>query len=270
MYRIGEFARIGQVSVKTLRFYDEIGLLRPAWTDPQTGYRYYLAAQVVDLNRILALKDLGLALDEVVRVSQGGFPADRLRELLVSKRAEAERQMEDARTRVDRIDAVLSRIDRDESPSRYAVATKFVGSRLVVSLREEIAGFDDLGGLFAEVESHTRRHRARSTRGALFHGCVGTKLDCEALAFVGGAVPETDRLRVYELPAVEVASVVYAGPLEGAGEAYEALDAWVRASEHQLAGTCLELYLGGTTFGTESVVEIQFPLRDPAATDDVH
>ena len=118
MYRIGDFAKLGQVSVKTLRFYDEIGLLRPAWTDPQSGYRYYLAAQAADLHRILALKDLGLSLAEVVAISRGEVAADRLRELLDARRREAERAVDDARSRLDRIDASLARLDRDEAPPR--------------------------------------------------------------------------------------------------------------------------------------------------------
>jgi DNA-binding transcriptional MerR regulator len=270
MHRIGEFARLGQVSIKTLRFYDEIGLLRPAWTDPRSGYRYYLAEQVADLNQILALKNLGMSLEEVVAISRDSLPAERLRELLLAKRIEAERYLLDARARIARIDASIARIDRDEAPSRFAFVTKYVGSRLVVSLRDEVASFDHLVERIDEVEHHTRQHRAQSTRGALFHGCAGSALDCEALAFVAGAVPQTDRLRVYELPAVEVASVVYAGPIEGAGDAYEALGAWVRDNRLELAGSCLELYLGGHATGTDSVVEIQFPVRACADAKNVH
>ena len=64
MVSIGEFARLGGVSVRTLRHYDEIGLLRPAQVDPVTGYRGYLASQLGQLNRILALKELGLSLTQ--------------------------------------------------------------------------------------------------------------------------------------------------------------------------------------------------------------
>ena len=60
MFGIGDFARHGRVSVRMLRHYDAIGLLRPAHVDPGTGYRYYRAGQLADLNRIVALKDLGL------------------------------------------------------------------------------------------------------------------------------------------------------------------------------------------------------------------
>ena len=59
MLAIGDFTRLGRVSVRMLRHYDAIGLLRPAHVDPTTGYRSYRAAQLAELNRIVAFKDLG-------------------------------------------------------------------------------------------------------------------------------------------------------------------------------------------------------------------
>jgi MerR HTH family regulatory protein len=61
MFRIGEFSQVARVSGRLLRYYDSIGLLHPVRIDPQTGYRYYSASQLPRLNRILALKELGLA-----------------------------------------------------------------------------------------------------------------------------------------------------------------------------------------------------------------
>jgi DNA-binding transcriptional MerR regulator len=71
MFNIGEFSRLGGVSVRTLRHYDEIGLLRPATVDPDTGYRGYSADQLGQLNRIMALKELGLSLTQARRLLDG-------------------------------------------------------------------------------------------------------------------------------------------------------------------------------------------------------
>lgn len=65
MFSIGEFARHGRISVRMLRHYDSIGLLRPAHVEAASGYRFYEAAQLSDLNRIVALKDLGFTLEQV-------------------------------------------------------------------------------------------------------------------------------------------------------------------------------------------------------------
>ncbi len=77
MFKIGDFSKLSLVSVKTLRYYDELGLLKPARVDEFTGYRYYSASQMPRLNRILALKDLGLSLEQV------GNPAGYVTEIQV-------------------------------------------------------------------------------------------------------------------------------------------------------------------------------------------
>jgi len=65
MLKIGDFARLGQVSVRMLRNYDELGLLTPAHIDQWTSYRSYTADQLARLNRIVALKGLGFSLEAV-------------------------------------------------------------------------------------------------------------------------------------------------------------------------------------------------------------
>src|SRR5262245_24704386 len=68
VFKIGDFSRIARVSCRLLRYYDEIGLLKPGSIERDTGYRYYSASQLPRLNRILVLKELGLSLEEIARV----------------------------------------------------------------------------------------------------------------------------------------------------------------------------------------------------------
>ena len=83
MFRIGDFSRIARVSCRLLRYYDEIGLLKPSATGSDSGYRYYTSTQLERLNRILVLKDLGFSLDEVTRIVADKVSADELRGMLV-------------------------------------------------------------------------------------------------------------------------------------------------------------------------------------------
>ncbi|MBO0795674.1 MAG: MerR family DNA-binding transcriptional regulator [Ktedonobacteraceae bacterium] len=68
MLKIGEFARLSQVSIKTLRHYDALGVLQPSQIDPENGYRLYEVGQLADVVRILALKDCGFALEEIAQL----------------------------------------------------------------------------------------------------------------------------------------------------------------------------------------------------------
>src|ERR1700741_801858 len=103
MFRIGEFAQIAQVSGRLLRYYDQLGLLSPVRIDPQTGYRFYSAKQLPRLNRILALKELGLTLEQIKPLLDGEGGAGEMRALLAERLEEARlRQIE---SRIAQIDA---------------------------------------------------------------------------------------------------------------------------------------------------------------------
>jgi len=93
MFRIGEFAQIAQVSGRQLRFYDQLGLLRPAHIDAQTGYRYYSIRQLPRLNSILALKELGLSLEQIGPLLKDDISATDLRAMLTLKRPRFERSL---------------------------------------------------------------------------------------------------------------------------------------------------------------------------------
>src|SRR5918998_3626456 len=104
MFRIGHFAKLSQVSVKTLRYYDERGLLRPMHTDLDTGYRYYSAEQFPRLNRILALKGMGLSLEQIASLLEDGLPAAELRGMLRLKQVELQQRIEDEQARLAQVE----------------------------------------------------------------------------------------------------------------------------------------------------------------------
>lgn len=95
MFRIGEFSQLGRVSIRMLRHYDELGLLVPAQVDQFTSYRYYTLEQLPRLYTILALRDLGLSLDQISQLIKDELESDQLRELLIKKRDEVQRTLKE-------------------------------------------------------------------------------------------------------------------------------------------------------------------------------
>jgi DNA-binding transcriptional MerR regulator len=126
MFKIGEFSKLSRVSVKTLRYYDDMGLLRPAHVDRFTGYRYYSVEQLPQLNRILALRDLGLSLEQVRQVLQDGLPAEQLRGMLRLKQAELEQHLADEEGRLRRVAARLKQIEQEGDMPTQEVVLKEV------------------------------------------------------------------------------------------------------------------------------------------------
>ena len=103
MFKIGDFSRLCMVPVSALRYYAELGLLEPAAVDPSSGYRYYAAAQLRLVNRIVALKELGLALDEIRAVLSESLGAGESRGMLRLKQAEASRRVAEEQQRLERV-----------------------------------------------------------------------------------------------------------------------------------------------------------------------
>ena len=88
MLNIGEFARLGQVSPRMLRHYDELGLLDPALVDPDSGYRLYSVRQLSQLHRVVALRDMGFTLEQIREILAENLPVDQLRGMLRLRRAQ--------------------------------------------------------------------------------------------------------------------------------------------------------------------------------------
>jgi DNA-binding transcriptional MerR regulator len=142
MFSIGEFARLGTVSARTLRHYDEIGLLSPASVDPATGYRGYTADQLGQLNRIIALKDLGLTLAQT-RTLTGGITLDELRGMLVLRRAQLEQELQASTSRLLGVEARLRYIEREGIMPADDIMAKRIPATGVVAVSEPTPSFDN-------------------------------------------------------------------------------------------------------------------------------
>ena len=138
MFKIGEFSRLSHVTVKTLRYYDRIGLLKPATVDRWTSYRYYSADQLPRLNRILALKDLGLSLDQIARLLDDDLSPDQIRGMLRLKQVELQEQLEEEQTRLARVEQRLRQIEKEETMSSQEVAVKQIPAQAVASVRDTV------------------------------------------------------------------------------------------------------------------------------------
>ncbi len=107
MIRIGDFSRIARVSVQTLRYYDDLGLLKPVEVDRFTGYRYYSFDQLPRLHRILALKDMGLTLEEIARLLRDEPTTEQMMGMLRLKETELAERIDEELHRLERVRARL-------------------------------------------------------------------------------------------------------------------------------------------------------------------
>ena len=124
MLRIGDFSRLTQVTIKALRHYDSLGLLKPAHIDRESGYRYYTSGQLPRLNRIVALKEMGFSLDQIGQLLDAELSTAQMHGMLLAKQEEVRHQIAAEQQRLTRIESRLTQIEEGAATARYDVVLK--------------------------------------------------------------------------------------------------------------------------------------------------
>ena len=268
MIKIGDFARIGQVSIKALRHYDALGLLRPLHIHPESGYRFYDLTQLSDLTRILALKDCGFSLDEIALILRA-HNADEIT-VMLRARVQAQRQLiAIEKARLQRITARLDQLTAAQSddPQRDIVLKRSEAQNLL-GMRRRVVGQRAIGP-FANVVVRRLMAEELWPTSPLVHLYFDVDPDTEEYdLFVGATVsgqPQDETAWTSEcLPAGELlACAIHRGDYPQLGSAFAALGRWMLASGYESTSPCREIYLrspGDTNNPAEYVTEIQYPV----------
>jgi DNA-binding transcriptional MerR regulator len=271
--RIGNFARIAQVSTRALRLYDKLGLLKPALVDPATDYRYYSIEQLPRLNRILALKDLGFSLEQIAEVLRGDLSAEQLRGMLVMKRAEVERRVAAERAQLARIAARLHQIEQENTLGNYEVVLKRIEPQWAAlipgNIPDYITSEPIFIALYAELDAYLAQQgiRGAGPRLALFYDneARAQSIQVQAGICLPTRIASAGHITVSELPGVaHMACVVHHGPYdETLIQANTAILRWISASDYRITTPTREIYLHYQVGGdpAQFVTEIQIPVE---------
>lgn len=278
MFRIGEFAQIAQVSGRQLRFYEELGLLHPAHVDQHTGYRYYSIRQLPRLNSILALKELGLSLEQIGPLLERDLSPAELRSMLTLKRAQLERSLREEEARLRHIESRIAQIDRDGKADGFDVILKPVAPTPFLSVNCQCESMDEVVRMVRTIAAEGTRQIKPALRDKLVV-VARNDIDAEKLDLdIGFSLTRPSNasvriagdivLRAGELPAVDaMATVVRTGTNAESHSAFSTVGRWVEANNYEIAGPCREIFLEPITGppGFEgALVEIQFPVRKAA------
>jgi len=270
MIQIGDFSKLSRVTVKTLRYYDEVGLLKPAQVDQFTGYRYYTYEQLPRLNRILALKDLGFSLEQIGQFLGDDLTAEQMRGMLKLRQAEIKQQVQDETERLRRVEARLRQIEQEHIMSKYDIITRTVPPLKVASLRAVVPKPPDQGRLWHELEGYLASQHVKPVGPclSLYHDdeYVEQDWDVEVCEPVDVDLSGSESVIVRDLPEVDtMACLVYHGPFVDIGEAYDALLKWIGENNYHIVGPAREVYLREAQEGNQNdpdtVTEIQFPVE---------
>ncbi len=265
MYTVGQLARICNVSARTLRHYDSIGLFSPAKVDPNTRYRYYGTEQIGELWRVLFLRELGLSLEMIGDLVRDGAVAD-ADHLEAALAGQAERVRAEIGRQTDvlnRLEKTLAGLRREGEASAVAAVVgspapvKQIPDLEVVGVRRSVP-IREIGGLFAEA-GRKLRSRPAGPPFAIYHSPEFDPENCDVeVVFPVAARGEKT------LPGGQVAYLVHVGSYDGVGAAYQARWDHVKANGLEPAGPPREVYLAGPESKKspeEYVTEIQYPVK---------
>src|SRR5437762_5307744 len=254
MFTIGDFARLGRVSVRMLRHYDAIGLLRPAHVDPATGYRSYQAAQLAELNRIVALKDLGFTLEQVRAMLDDQVGPEQVRGMLALRRADLQSALAAGTQRLAQVEARLRAIELDGQLPTHEVVIKRLPAIRMAELVTTAGSFhpDDIGPVIHPLcaELGHRLAAAQVTPVGQLTCYYETAPGADGAVIAHAAVPissehgaDLNGLSVTDLPSAEHATLVHRGTMDLVLPAWQPPAAWIAANGSRAANQSTRPYL---------------------------
>jgi len=277
MLKIGEFSRLSQVTINTLHHYDEIGLLKPAQVDPFTDYRYYTLDQLPHLHSIMALKELGLSLEEIAQLLLDDLPPEQIRGMLRLKRAEAQQRVREDQARLAQIEFRLRQIEMRGRLQNVDILVKRIEPFHALTLRrsartraEREAVRDPIGTAVQQGLIQPSGIPALALNIYYEEEFRGDYEDYEICIPVPAAHTPTvtvGHLGVFtlrEIPTIEAATYLHRGDYDALSEKYLFLQRWAVENGYKLSGTWRFVWHRGPMHRvapTEYLTELQHPVE---------
>ena len=164
MLRIGDFSRLSQVTIKALRYYDDLGLLKPISIDKFTGYRYYSIEQLPRIHRIMALKELGLSLEQIAVVLDDELATEQIRQILRLQQSQIEQRIEEERAQLAQVEFRLRMIELEDKMPKLDVIVRQIPPMRALTIRTSIGQGHSVSRLLSfqlEIEQALGQHHIK-------------------------------------------------------------------------------------------------------------
>ncbi|MGN0778358.1 MAG: MerR family transcriptional regulator [Aristaeellaceae bacterium] len=269
MLKIGDFSKLSRVSIRMLRHYDELGLLKPVRIDPESGYRYYAPEQLTIAGRINALKDMGFGLAAIGELLPCYDNHDALQGYLMGKRAELQALSAQTAYRIRLLDSALTRLQKEDNTMKYDVTVKTFPPRYAATVRMVIPTYEQEGMLWNLLMQETAPLNLQDADPcyccAVFHDKEYREADVEVEVSkdVRGHYADTEHVRFRELPELTVACATCKGSYEQMGDINAAIAAWVQDNGYAFDGPMFNIYHVSpheTSNPDEYVTEVCYPV----------
>ncbi len=266
MLKIGDFSKLSRVSIRMLRHYDDMGLLKPAEIDAFTGYRYYREDQLFTVGRITALKDMGFALADIVRILDIYDDKEKLDAFFLAREAELAEASRQTQYKLTLLDTARKRLGKEDN-MRFDVTVKTIPERYAATVQMIIPRYEN-EGMAWQMLGECKKPLIPTDpclAAAEFLDKEYKEENVEVLIWmtVNGSYEDTEHVKFRTLPAVRVASCIIKGGYNQMGDATAAVVSWINANGYTLSGPMFNIYHVGpaqTQNPDEFVTEVCFPI----------
>lgn len=263
MLKISEFAVLTGIPATSLRYYDQIGLLKPEMSDPNTGYRYYAYQQLNQANRLTSLRSLGFSLEELQQIITNQLSPGQTRQVLKHRRQAIQQKMREAEQQLLVVEHLLHEIEMDGRFAQHGIKLKSLAAETVLSHRFFAPTFAQIDGL---VESSRRALEAQIKEASgithlIFYDLIypDTNVDVEVAIPITYAMQPQAPAQIRQLAAYPLVASVFQNGREGIVRAWTELRMWIEQNGYEIVGPFQERILLESTKGT--VFELLFPIE---------
>ena len=266
MLKIGEFSKLSRVSIRMLRHYDDLGLLKPSKIDEFTGYRFYKEEQLFVMGRITALKEMGFSLADIAKMLEAYDDKEKMDAFYAEREKELAAISKETEYKLMLLDTARKRLRKEQSMN-FDVTTKVIPERYAATVHTVIPNYAAEGmawGYMAEVKTPlVPADPCLAVAEFLDSEYKEENVEVIVSMTVKGKYEDTEHVKFRTLPAVKVASCVIKGSYDQMGEATATAMAWISENGYQVSGPMFNIYHVGsvqTQNPDEYVTEVCFPI----------
>lgn len=246
MFKIGEFSKLSNTTVRTLHHYEKMELLLPQEIDADSNYRYYAAEQLATINRIKMLQQVGLSLKAIKEILKQNNMAI-LEQHYELREVELQQELTELAKKQQIIQTLKQQMKAGNFMEKYNVVIKEIPQRSVISLRKTLKTYADEGELWQALFQAVQQQQIKLAEPmfgmSIYHDkeYKESDVDVEVQTQIVGEYQNTEEIQFFESTAITIASVTFHGSFEQIPQVTHAIASWIEANQYKIVGPMINI-----------------------------
>ncbi|RGD74530.1 MerR family transcriptional regulator [Anaerofustis stercorihominis] len=270
MIKIGRFSKLSLVSVRMLRHFDKLDLLKPTYVDEESGYRYYDESQLIKVSNIILLQKMGFSLSDIKIILDKNTTKEEIKNYLIKYKNDKEEELNKVKEQLALIDKNILRLSRSENIMKYNIERKIIPAYKIAYIRDIIPTFADEGMLWGRLMKGLYSNYPNAVdpqfNMAIYHDkeYKDTNVDVEVGVSIKDSVKEVGEIKVKDMPKMNVLSIIFNGSYEQIGDINIEAVEYAKKNDLEFIGPMFSIYHKGpkeVKSVEEQVTECCYPVK---------